>query len=66
MPIRKKFKRRKAIKNSFKLKLMLFQLINKHNGINKFVKTTKNKEIPSIPKIKFKFKYDNQDIFIIN
>lgn len=66
VPIKRKSKNKKAIKNSFKLTLTLFQLVNKHNGINKVVKRTKNKEIPSIPNVKFKFKLDNQKNFTTN
>ena len=32
------------------------QLAKIHNGINNVVKMTKNNEIPSIPKLKLKFK----------
>jgi hypothetical protein len=44
----------------------LFQLINKHNGINKFVNKIKNKDNPSIPSVKFKLKLDNQKNFTKN
>jgi len=45
---------------------MLFQLVNKHKKINNVVKITKNKEIPSIPTVKFKFKLGNHRIFSTN
>ena len=41
----------KKIKNSFKRYFILFQLAKIHRGINKVVNNTKNKEIPSIPKL---------------
>ena len=37
---------------------MLFQLTNKHKGINKVVKRIKNNEMPSIPNVKLKFNND--------
>jgi hypothetical protein len=46
--------------------LILFQLTNKHNGINKFVNKIKNKESPSIPSVKFKLKLGNQKNFTKN
>ena len=66
VPIKRKSKNRKAIKNSFKFTLTLFQLVNKHNGINKVVNKIKNKDIPSTPIVKFKFKLGNQKNFITN
>jgi len=66
VPIKRKSKNRKAIKNSFKFTLTLFQLVNKHTGINKVVNKIKNKEIPSTPIVKFKFKLGNQKNFITN
>ena len=45
---------------------MLFQLVSKHNGINSVVNNTKNKDIPSTPNIKFKFKLGNQKNFTTN
>lgn len=66
VPIKRKSKKRKASKNSFKFALILFQLVNKHNGINKVVNNTKNKDIPSTPSIKFKFKLGNQKNFTTN
>jgi len=47
---------KKAIKNSFTFALMLVQLIRIHKKINKVVRRTKKSEIPSIPRLKFKFK----------
>ena len=47
---------KKAIKNSFIFILTLVQLINIHKKINKVVKRIKKIEIPSIPKLKFRFK----------
>ena len=47
---------KKAIKNSFIFVLILVQLINMHKKINKVVKIIKKSEMPSIPKLKFKFK----------
>jgi hypothetical protein len=55
-PIRKNSITKKAIKNSFTFVLMLVQLIKIHKKINRVVKSTKKSEIPSIPKLKFKFK----------
>ena len=37
---------------------MLFQLTKIHTGIKKVVRTTKNKEIPSSPKIRLKVEND--------
>ena len=45
---------------------MLFQLIRIHIGINKVVNNKKNIEIPSIPKVRFKFKFGNQKILVTN
>ena len=39
---------------------MLLQLVNKQSGISKVVNNIKNKDIPSIPIAKFKFKLGNQ------
>jgi len=47
---------KKAIKNSFIFVLTLVQLINMHKKINKVVKSIKKSEIPSMPKLTFKFK----------
>ena len=47
---------KKAIKNSFIFVVTLVQLINMHKKINKVVKIIKKSEMPSIPKLKFKFK----------
>jgi len=47
---------KKAIKNSFIFILTLVQLISMHKKINKVVRRMKKIEIPSIPKLKFKFK----------
>jgi hypothetical protein len=44
----------------------LFQLDNKHKGINNVVKRTKNNEIPSIPNEKFKFSDDTHVELKIN
>ena len=66
VPIKRKSKNKKAIKNSFKFLLTLFQLVNRHKGINKVVKKTKNKDIPSIPKTRFKFKLGSQKNFTTN
>jgi hypothetical protein len=52
-PINKKFKNRKAIKNSLTLNLTLFQLAKRQIGTNKVVNRIKKREIPSIPKVKF-------------
>ena len=59
-PIKKNSMIKKAIKYSFKLCLILFQLIKKHKAISNVVNNKKNKEIPSIPKVKFKFKRFSQ------
>ena len=45
-----------AIKNSFIFVSTLVQLISIHKKINNVVKRIKKSEIPSIPKLKFKFK----------
>ena len=66
MPISRKFKKRKEIKNSFKLSTILLQLISKHSGINKVVNKIKNNEIPSTPIVKFKFKLGNQKKVVTN
>lgn len=66
MPIKRKFKKRKEIKNSFKCSTTLFQLVKRHNGISKVVSIIKNKEIPSIPTVKFRFKLDNQQKVLTN
>jgi len=55
-PIRKNSITKKAIKNSFIFFLTLVQLISIHRKTNKVVKRMKKREIPSIPKLKFKFK----------
>ena len=55
-PIRKNSITKKAIRNSFIFSLTLVQLINMHKKINKVVKRIKNSEIPSMPKLKLKFK----------
>ena len=55
-PIKKNSITKKAIKNSFMFVLTLLQLINMHKKINKVVKRMKKSEIPSIPKLKLKFK----------
>ena len=47
---------KKAIKNSFIFVLILVQLINMHKKINNVVNSIKKSEMPSIPKLKFKFK----------
>ena len=51
-PIKKNSIIKKANKYSFKLNLILSQLTNKHNGINKVVNKIKNNEIPSTPIVK--------------
>lgn len=55
-PIKKNSMTKKAIKNSFIFVLTLVQLINIHKKTSKVVKRIKKSEIPSIPKLKFKFK----------
>ncbi len=47
---------KKAIRNSFIFVLTLVQLINMHKKINKVVKSMKKSEMPSTPKLKFRFK----------
>ena len=64
--LRKKSNTKKAIKNSFKFSLTLFQLVSIQSGINKVVNSKKNIEIPSTPKVKFKFKIGNQKNFTTN
>ena len=49
-----------------RLTLTLFQLVNKHNGINKVVKIKKKIEIPSIAKVKFKFQIGSQENLVKN
>ena len=66
VPLHKKTKKRHAITPSLTLMATLFQLANKHSGINKVVNSTKNKEIPSIPKVKFKLNMGNQKNFTQN
>jgi len=65
-PIRKNSITKKAIKNSFTFVLMLVQLIKIHKKINRVVKSTKKSEIPSIPKLKFKFKNGIHDDLVTN
>lgn len=55
-PIKKNSITRNAIKNSFIFFLTLVQLIKIHKKINKVVRRMKNNEIPSTPKVKFKFR----------
>ena len=55
-PIRKNSMIKKAIKNSFMFTSTLVQLINTHKKINNVVKRIKKSEIPSTPKLKFKFR----------
>lgn len=57
---------RKAIKNSFMFVLTLVQLINMHKKINKVVKRMKKSEMPSIPKLKFKFKKGTHNSLLTN
>lgn len=57
---------KKAIKNSFTLIEMLVQLIRMHKKINRVVKRMKKSEIPSIPKLKFKFKNGIHNDFVTN
>ena len=55
-PIKKNYITKNAIKNSFKCALTLFQLTKIHKKINSVVSNIKNNEIPSIPKLKLRFK----------
>ena len=57
---------KKAIKNSFIFALTLVQLISIHKKINKVVKSIKKSEIPSIPKLKFRFKKGIHDDLLTN
>ena len=57
---------KKAIKNSFIFVLTLVQLISIHKKINKVVKSIKKSEIPSIPKLKFRFKKGIHDDLLTN
>ena len=57
---------KKAIRYSFKLFSMLLQLESKHKNINKVVSKTKNKEIPSIPKVKLILRLGTHNIFVTN
>lgn len=66
VPIRRKSRKRKAIRNSFRLEWILFQQIRRHSGINKVVNNKKNKDIPSKPSVKFRFKVGNQKILWTN
>ena len=65
-PIKKNSIAKNAIKYSFKLNWMLFQLIKIHKGISNVVSNKKNNEIPSIPKVMFKFSTGTHKIFVIN
>jgi hypothetical protein len=65
-PIKKKFKIKKAIKNSLIYTLTLDQLIKTHKKINNVVKRIKNKDMPSIPILKLKFKKGIQDTLFTN
>jgi len=61
---KKKKKKNSIIRNeitySLTLKVILFQLIKRHNNVNNVVSKTKNNEIPSIPNVKLIFKKGNQ------
>ena len=57
---------KKAIKNSFIFALTLVQLISIHKKINKVVKSIKKSEIPSIPKLKFRFRKGIHDDLLTN
>ena len=54
------------IKYSFKFEYMLVQLANKHNGIKSVDRRTKKIEIPSRPKVKFRFRLGNQKRLQLN
>jgi hypothetical protein len=58
--LKKNSNSKKAIRYSFKSFFTLLQLNKIQIGISIVVNNKKNKEIPSIPKVKFKFKFDNQ------
>ncbi len=45
----------KAIKYSLRFELILFQLTSRQSGINSVVNNRKNNEIPSTPRLIFKF-----------
>ena len=53
---------KKKIKYSFIFEPTLVQLVNKHSGIKRVVKRTKNMEIPSTPIVRFKFKLGIQKV----
>jgi hypothetical protein len=65
-PIKKNSMTRKAIKNSFIFALTLVQLINTHKKINNVVKRMKKSEMPSIPKLKPKFKKGTHNSLLTN
>jgi len=57
---------KKAIRNSFIFALTLLQLINMHKKINNVVKRMKKSEMPSIPRLKLKFKKGIQNDLLTN
>ena len=65
-PIRKNSIIRKDIKYSLRLIWILFQLVSKHRNISRVVKIMKKTEIPSIPTVKFKFKFGSHISFSTN
>jgi len=65
-PIKKNSITRNAIKNSFIFFLTLVQLIKIHKKINKVVRRMKNNEIPSTPKVKFKFRKEIHNNLVTN
>ena len=65
-PSKKNSITKNAIKNSFIFFLTLVQLIKIHKKINKVVRRIKNNEIPSTPRVKFRFKKGIHNSLVTN
>ena len=57
---------KKEITYSLTLKVILFQLIKRHNNVNNVVSRMKNSDIPSTPKVKLMFKNGSQCTWVTN
>ena len=57
---------KKEITYSLTLKVILFQLIKRHNNVNNVVSRMKNNDIPSTPKVKLMFKNGSQCTWVTN
>lgn len=65
-PIKKNSKIKKAIKNSLIYTFTLVQLIKIHKKINNVVRRTKNNEMPSMPRLKLRFRKGIHNILLTN